>query len=121
MINNAEHSRYKIKEWRNDDIKSWWAIIYVSGDISITLNKLRELCFPKGLCVSLRKNEYVYAGGVESGVEIGLIQYPPFPEDERSLFKKAEHVGKSIAEVNSQWSFTILTPTQTYFYSRRER
>jgi len=120
-MNTKKHNRYKVGAWNNDEIKTWWAQIYVGGDVGLTENVCRELCFPKGLCVTIEDVKYVFAGGTENGVRVGLIQYPPFPESEADLLKKAEMVGIKIAEVNYQWSFTIVTPNNTYFFSRRQK
>lgn len=117
----TEHSRYIVKEWENKNIDTYWAHLYVAGDYNITKNKLREIAFPSGLCVTIEKLEYIYAGGVEEGVRIGLIQYPPFPEAIISIRNKMMSIGYKIAELNAQWSFTIVMPDITVFCSRRDK
>jgi hypothetical protein len=63
--------------------------------------------------------DYVYRGGLEAGVRVGLINYPRFPQDADSLFQisllLAEHLMKGL----HQHSFSIQTPETTYWYSRR--
>jgi hypothetical protein len=119
MKNNTNHKRYELGNWREYAIQSWWAHIYVGGDINTAQAKCRELCFPDGLCVTIEPVEYYYAGGSESGYRIGLIQYPPFPESEDDLYDNAVIVGRSVAEANYQWSFTIVTPHGNFFHSRK--
>jgi len=121
MENNTKHNQYEIGEWREDEVKTWWAYIYIAGDISPSEIKCRELCFPKGLCVTIEPVKYIYAGGAEEGFRVGMIQYPPFPEDEEILYEKAITVGRSLAELNYQWSFTIVTPNGIFFHSRRRK
>ena len=115
----TKHERYKIKKWENKSIKSWWGTIYIGGDYVISENVCREMCFPSGLAVTIKPIKYIFAGGTEDGVEIGLVQYPPFPEDENILLQKAINLGIKIAEANYQWSFLVVTPQINIFYSRR--
>lgn len=116
-----KHRQYGIQKWATGSCVTWTAQIWVAGDIIQARQKLRELCFPKGLCATITPTEYMYAGGEELGFVIGMIQYPPFMESELSLLRKAERVGKALAENAMQWSFTIVTPTATFYYSRRRR
>ena len=116
----TKHNRYEVGEWKHDLIESWWAWVFVGGDLQVTEMVCREACFPKGLCVTVQPINYIFAGGTESGVKIGLIQYPPFPERHIDLKEKAVKIGEKVAEANFQWSFTIVTKDYTYFYSRRK-
>lgn len=81
----------------------------------------RKACFPCGLCVTIEPIRYVFAGGCEDGVRIGMIQYPPFPEATAVLEKKAIVLGQSVAEANCQWSYSIITPNECRFFSRRNK
>lgn len=121
MKNNTEHNRYQTGDWRQDSIKTWTGYIYIAGDYDITLHKLRDYCYPSGSCFTIEKCDYVYAGGVESGLKIGLIQYPPFPEDEQFLLDKCVEVGVILSELNFQWSFSVVTSDNTVYMSRRRK
>lgn len=116
-----KHRQYDVADWKDGSIKTWTASIYIGGDIDVARQKIRELCFPKGLCATLIPTEYIYAGGEEKGFVIGMIQYPPFPETEKSLENKAVKVGKEIAKVCFQWSFSVVMPSKTLYFSRRQR
>ncbi len=116
-----KHRQYGVQPWMTGNCKTWYARIYIGGDIAPAKQKLRELCFPKGLCATIEPTEYFYAGGEESGYVVGMIQYPPFQTSEVSLLDKAKIVGKALAEVSFQWSFSIVTPQKTYYFSRRKR
>jgi hypothetical protein len=121
MENNKEHSRYVVGDWAHDELKTWTATVYVGGDLAVTELVCRRLCFPKGMCVTLKPTTYIFAGGIEQGVEVGLIQYPPFPEAEEALLDKAIWVGREVAEANFQWSYSVVTLDKTHFFSRRKR
>ena len=119
--NTNKHQRYSVDQWSSDETKVWWARVYVAGNYQSAEMVCRECCFPKGLCVTLEPTKYIFAGGTEDGVCVGLIQYVPFPEKKEILVEKAVFIGKRIAEINCQWSFSIITPTDSIFYSRRKK
>jgi hypothetical protein len=99
---------------------TWEGKLYIVGDYSTVLNCCRRATFPKGLCVTIKPCEYVYAGGMEAGFEIGFIQYPKYKEDTSSILQKCIKLGKDICEQNFQWSFTIVSSHETFYYSRRD-
>jgi hypothetical protein len=74
-----------------------------------------------GLCVSVKDCNYIYTGGAESGVEVGLIQYPPFKTSPQLIWEKAKVLALRLAEANHQWSCTVVADNETVFLSRRKR
>lgn len=116
---NQKHRRYQVKSWESDSIESWWAWIYIGGNLQTAEMICRNACFPSGLCVTVEQVKYFFGGGDEDGVRVGLIQYPPFPEDVKLLETKAKALGQQIAEANSQWSFSIVMPDKIIYHSRR--
>ena len=74
-MNTVKHDRAKIGEWASDSIDGWWAFLYVGGNINCAEMVCREACFPSGLCVTIEKVDYIFAGGTEEGVRIGFIQF----------------------------------------------
>jgi len=121
MEANAKHKRYEVREWREDVEPAWWARVYVGGNLQAAEMVCRNACFPHGLCITLEPTLYIFAGGTESGVVAGLIQYPPFSEESSILRQKAIELGKAIAEACCQWSFTVVTPSECIYYSRRKK
>ena len=121
MKNNTEHSRYEVGEWREDREHPWWAKVYIGGNFQAAEMVCRDFCFPFGLCVTIEETKFIFGGGTEEGVVIGLIQYPPFPEEEESLERKAVEIGQKIAEASFQWSFTVVSPGGNIFCSRRRK
>jgi len=118
---NLEAVSYECGEWHFDELPSWWAWIYVGGDRGVAERVCREMVFPSGMCVTVEETLYIFAGGTENGVRIGLIQYPRYPDNELNLLEKAISVGKKVAEENYQWSFSVVTPNEIRTYSRRRQ
>ena len=115
------HNRYAVGDWREEPASTWWARIYVGGDVAAAEMACRAAVFPQGLCVTIQPTRYIFAGGAEDGVEVGMIQYPPFPETEAALMAKAQALCRAIAEANHQWSATVVSSTGTVFLSRRTK
>jgi len=106
---------------------TFWAKIYIAGPLPIIEQVCREWCM-KGACVTVTPTNYIYTMGEESGVEVGLIHYPRFAKDQTkvatmetkaAILKDAEELGQEIMDQCCQGSFTIMTPDDTHFYSRR--
>jgi len=113
------NSRYEVVEWNVNIVPSYWCYIYVAGDLDITKQVCRRFAFPSGLCVTVESVSYVFGGGQEEGVRIGLIQYPPFQEEPIVIRGRAIRLGRDIAEENYQWSYTIIDSSEVRHYSRR--
>lgn len=59
--------------------------IFIAGDLAQAKQVCREYCFAVGLCVTVEPVAYVYTGGEEAGVRVGLINYPRFPSSEEAI------------------------------------
>ena len=101
--------------------KTYWAKIYIAGPVAEIEQICREYCM-KGSCVTVTPTKYIYTMGEEVGAEIGLINYPRFPKDnpKLTLLHEAVELGEEICAKTFQGSFTVMTPDNTYFYSRRK-
>jgi hypothetical protein len=97
-----------------------WAKIFMAGDIEIGKQVCREYCFLVGLCVTVQPAEYIYTGGQEAGMVVGLINYPRFPSSQEDINAKAEALANLMMERCCQHSFTIMDPVETRWFSRRE-
>ena len=102
------------------EVKTFWAKIYAAGDIEAAKQVCREECFSEGLCVTVSPCEYIYTGGQEAGYSIGLINYPRFPSSADQIINRAKKLAESLVNKTYQDSFCIVTPENTYWYSRRE-
>lgn len=93
--------------------------IYIAGPIEIAKQIIRRECLREGLCVTIDPTQYVYAGGEESGYVVGLINYPRFPKETTEITLRATDLGRILMEETYQQSFTVVTPDESLFYSRR--
>lgn len=112
------HHRYQIMM----KIKStYWAKIYIAGPVDQIEQVCREYCTEVGLCVTVTPTKFIYKYGEETGVEVGLINYPRFPASPDEIDRKAMELGELILQRTYQGSFSLMTPTQTTFVTRRPR
>lgn len=94
--------------------------IFIAGDIWHAKRVCREYCFSVGLCVTVEPVDYIYTGGEEAGVRIGLINYPRFPTTEAELFEKATKLAGRLLGHLCQHSYAIVGPRETVWFTRRE-
>lgn len=99
--------------------KTYWVKIYLSGSVELIKNACREYCLQIGLCVTVQEVLFIYTGGEEYGVEIGLINYPRFPEDEKAVMSKAVDLADRCRAASFQHSYLILSPDETIWDSIR--
>jgi hypothetical protein len=92
--------------------------IFIAGHYDAALTACKEFC-AQGLCVTVTPTEYIYTGGQESGVIVGLINYPRFPMHQTDLEGVATNLGMFLLDKLQQESFTIQTPYLTTWYSNR--
>jgi len=92
--------------------------VFIAGSHSVAIEAMREFCLV-GLCVTVSETTYVYTGGMECGVRVGLINYPRFPSDPDSIFSTALDIGEFLIRKLHQQSCTIVGPNRTVFLSRR--
>lgn len=93
--------------------------IFIAGDLSIAKQVCREYCFEVGLCVTVEPVTYIYTGGEESGVRVGLINYPRFPADAFKLRRVAGDLADLLRERLCQTSYTVVGPDETEWVSMR--
>ena len=97
---------------------TYWAEIALGGSASRASELCREFC-EVGLCVTVTETQFVYTGGLESGVLVRLINYPRFPASKHSITWIAALLGEHLRKGLFQDSFSIITPEKTYWKSRR--
>lgn len=100
--------------------KSFPVTIFIAGDYNTATSVLREYCDEVGYCVTLKETNYIYTGGEENGIEVGLINYPRFPADSATIIQKAREIAERLREQLNQESFSIQTPDDTIWVSYRE-
>lgn len=107
-------------EWEEKEEPSYWAYIYLAGDLHTVLTVCRKYCAMVGACVTIESVNYIYTGGAEKGVRVGFINYARFPKEGVEILDRAKALGYLLAEECYQSSFTILTPQTSIFISRRK-
>lgn len=74
---------------------------------------VKRYCNDIGFCVSLTQTEFIYTNGSESGVIIGLINYPRFPSNEDVLWRHALNIAAFLQCTCGQLRVSIVGPTDT--------
>lgn len=72
--------------------------IFIAGDVETAKSICRKHCFDVGLCVTVEPISYIYTGGEEVGVRVGLINYPRFPTTKSVLRQKAHALGRELMD-----------------------
>lgn len=93
--------------------------IFIAGDIGQAKQACREYCFADGLCVTVEPVTYIYTGGEEAGVRVGLINYPRFPTTREQLLSRARGLADLLMKCLCQHSYSIVGPDETEWFSRR--
>lgn len=100
---------------------TFFAHIYLAGDIEIAKQVCREECFREGLCVTVAPCDYIYTGGQEAGYVVGLVNYPRFPKTPEEITARARALAVLLMERGYQHSCMVMLPGTTEWLSRREQ
>lgn len=93
--------------------------IFIAGDVDQAKQVCREYCFEVGLCVTVEPVAYIYTGGEEAGVRVGLINYPRFPAETEAIRETAHNLAGLLMHRMCQHSYSVVGPEQTDWFSRR--
>lgn len=93
--------------------------IFVAGDLAQAKQICRQYTFDVGLCVTVEPVSFIYTGGEEAGVRIGLINYPRFPSTTEEIGRKARELADALLRGLCQHSYSIVGPDETVWFSRR--
>lgn len=110
------HIEPKIPTFRQSP--AFTATIYIAGDLAVARQVCREFC-QTGLCVTVEPTEYIYTGGAEAGVRVGLLNYPRFPTEPDRILDRAFALADTLRERLCQHSWLVVTPTDTIWNSTR--
>ena len=61
-------------------------------------NIISEYCDEEGLCVTLTHTTFIYTGGREPGIIVGLINYPRFPRKQSEIYDIAMTLAKNCSK-----------------------
>lgn len=101
-------------------VPTFSAHIYIAGDIDHAKQFCRKYCFEIGLCVTVEPVDFIYTGGEEAGMRIGLINYARFPAEHSDIASRALDLARRLRVHLSQHSFSIVMPNDTIWESVRE-
>lgn len=74
-----------------------------------------------GLCVTVTPTEFIYTDGREPGVAVGLIHYPRFPSDYRTIRAHAENIARHLLVELEQFRVTVVMGDETFMLSDDEK
>jgi len=95
--------------------------IFIAGDLAKAKETCQTYCNLVGLCVTLEQTDYIFTGGSEMGIRVGLINYARFPSSRNQLWAKAEDLANALKADLDQGSFTIQDDVESVFYSTRDQ
>lgn len=94
--------------------------IFMAGKYNKALKVLAKYCNDTSYCVTIKTTNYIYKGGQEYGIEVGLINYPRFPSDPATIVDKAKDIAEELRVALDQESYSIQTPHDTIWVSYRK-
>ena len=94
--------------------------IFIAGNVWEAETACLDYCDQTGFCVTVTETTYVYTGGEEAGVIVGLINYPRFPKEPHEIWSRAEELAALLRERLKQESYTIQAPDRTVWFSHRD-
>lgn len=94
--------------------------IWIAGEYTKALEACQAFCDDVGFCVTVAPTTFVYTGGQEPGVVVGLINYGRFPSEPRAIFARAEELTLKLIAAMEQESASIQAPDRTLWVSFRE-
>jgi len=105
---------------RLGECPSYPVSVFVAGDQAEATRICQAFCDQVGLCVTVTPTEYIYTGGQEAGLIVGLINYPRFPSLPIEIFAKAEELAHRLVEGLGQRGATIQAPDKTIWIGLAE-
>lgn len=94
--------------------------IFIAGDEAKAKDICLEYCTEQGLCVTVEPTTYVYTGGQEEGVRVGIRDYPRFPSIDDQLHIHAFLLAHRLIKGLYQGSCMIVEKTRTFWLTRRD-
>ena len=95
--------------------------IYTTGSLEQVKQICREYCKEVGLCVTVTPTLFIYTGGEETGVEVGLRNYPRFPTNSTKLMGTASALAEKLLKGLCQNSIMLTDSLgNTTWYTLRE-
>jgi len=106
--------------WTHKTVSTIRYDIFIAGDLEQAKQICRQFCYNRGLCVTVEPVAYIYTGGEEAGIRVGLINYPRFPMEQETLQSMARDLANQLMCDLYQNSYSIVGPNETEWVSRRK-
>lgn len=103
-------------------VPTFWARIFVglregyegrTHSLEDVAKVCQEYCDKVGLCVTLERCGFVYKGGREEGMIVGLINYPRFPSTPQRIKEHALTLAGVLRDSLGQLRVSVLFPDET--------
>lgn len=73
----------------------------------------QRFCDSESLCVSVTPTRFIFKGGYEDGVSVGLIMYPRFIKTEGKLKQQATDLAEILRQSMGQIRVTVVCSDET--------
>lgn len=93
--------------------------IWLAGDAADARRICRQFCMAVGQCVTVTETDFIFTGGQEAGVMVGLLHYPRFPTTPAALAETAMALATALRDGLCQWSVLVEGPEETVWLNRR--
>jgi hypothetical protein len=93
--------------------------IFICGDEDKAFETCQRFCTDVGLCVTFDRTLFIFRGGNEYGMKIGLINYGRFPRGRNEIWDTAMELALLLKAELRQGSFTVQDDQTSHFYSTR--
>lgn len=101
------------------EVQTYTIDLFIAGDADHARRICRQMCMEIGLCVTVTPTEFIYTGGAESGVRVGLVNYPRFPATPEKLWETATLVAEALRVGLCQWSCLLVAPDKSKWINHR--
>jgi hypothetical protein len=101
------------------EVLSYPVSIFLAGDHAKAIVAMEHYVQQHPFCVTITPTSYVHTSGTDAGIIIGLINYPRFPAEPRTIWWEAQKIGAYLREELGQQSYTIQAPDKTVWFSHR--
>lgn len=92
--------------------------IYMAGDIETAKRWLRQECWRDPICVTVEPTTFIYTGGEEGGLVVGLLNYPRFPSSRDRLVDRACEIAVGLRDACAQKTALVVGPDLTEWFPR---
>lgn len=99
-------------------VPSYTVRIWLAGDYADAVRALKSFC-EEGACFSISPADYVYTGGSEAGVVVTRLNYPRFPASSFAIVEQCTRLAEHLRLALHQDSYSIETPQETIWFTRR--